>query len=209
MTNFYPINKVFDYSIMPCFNFSDTYFVKQEDVSKYDEIMKIGIIQLEVVTWEEKYPVLKYGEEFVKKAETTRNIYENYQADQNNFDLRIESIDNPKEEKIPKIIKTVALLEFSEQEGLLKLSKEIRISLNIPTIKFQIFDNDRCIGSRLTRLILMTTNDFNAYLYKMIEDFISYRTDFFPRKIKGKNKNKKLSYDFFVHDRMKNGRNGR
>ena len=139
------------------------------------ELMSDGILTLKVVAWKSKsilaaQPVVmeKYEENHVCAPEISygyRSIDGKYPICHLNENIEIN---------LASQLKTIASLSISRYDGILRLPKEAREKHNIQHVTQSIFENDMCIGNRLQRLILMTSDDYNSFLLKVVENLVDH-----------------------------------
>jgi len=69
-------------------------------------------------------------------------------------------------------VEIISSLEISRYDGLIRLPTAVRDKLGVRHERQFIYDNDKCLGNRLKRLLLISSNDFNSYLIKVFAAII-------------------------------------
>ena len=156
------------------------------------ELMSDGILTLQVVAWKSKsilavQPVVmeKYEENHICAPDVRYGLDGKYPACRLNENTEIN---------LASQLKTIASLSISRYDGILRLPKEAREKHNIQHVTQSIFENDMCIGNRLQRLILMTSDDYNSFLLKVVENLVDhekFKVENYDKSVKQRGKPEK------------------
>ena len=95
-------------------------------------------------------------------------------------------------------VEVISSLEVSRHEGLIRLPNSVRDQLGIRYERQFVYDNDKCLGNRLKRLMMITSEDFNAYLLRTFAAMIE--SDKFDISAYNENYESTKSIKIFVFD---------